>query len=297
MTKLRIRSASVPVKALSIAIALLALVSCNTASPTNQRETVTPTTVSVGGAMPTESTTEGEGNDGNGPDMRPYAVGTPGIPLYPGAEMISENCIRDCGSACIDYYTTPDEMEQVEAFYKENVPERGWVLLGKSGPADLLIYQNYYYSWKNTYEAGPRRLSLVVGFVQTPQGTTIAHDIAAWPDPSDPPVHPGAKQIEVQWRPAGPIDKTMERVLTYMINIDKKELLDYYNQALLQEGWCRDYYSDSELVYSYGGGGPIKGSAIGVELLPADGNGSSNSIKVQVETRGRELKPEEETQK
>ena len=42
--KLRIRSASVLVKALSIAIVLLALVSCNTASPPGQGTTVTSTT-------------------------------------------------------------------------------------------------------------------------------------------------------------------------------------------------------------------------------------------------------------
>lgn len=229
----------------------------------------------------------------SGPDMQQYADGTPGLPLYPGAEMLSEDCIRECDSACVTYYTITDEVAKVEAFYKENLPKSGWLAIGEDGPAEGLIYQNYLFMWENTSSDGPGRLYLIIGLRPESGGTDTITEIGVWPDANNVPLHPKAKQIEVTWN-KDPGDGILERVTTYTMGLSKEKALDYYKHAMAEEGWCLDYNLDSGLIYSFDhAAGKIGGGAIQIEVIPID----NYSVKVLIEARGTEVSSDDEEEK
>ncbi len=223
----------------------------------------------------------------DGPDLKSYLSpdGKPGVPVYPSAELGSENCSRSCPIACVsDYMASREEQAKVEAFYNEALPKRDWKFIRKSEPEDRLITQNYYYSWKNPSNSGPGRVFLTVAFERQSKGIYIGMQLSAWPDAKNPPLHPQAKEVQVQWTKDSEYGYP-ERTVSYIINLGKSEIVEYYKKTMKQQGWCfLTNSSDSELGYFYTPQGPEGRGGAKIEVTSA-GVYSNNSKGIDTVSR------------
>ena len=235
----------------------------------------------------------------DGPDLEPYANpdGTPGVPHYPGAVLTRQSCIRVTPGGCFREYMTNDEEEsKAAAFYNEALPKRGWEYLGKSVPEDNLITQNYYYSWKNPSDSGPGRVSLIVLFERRSRGTYIGVEITAWPDAKNPPLHPQAKEVQVEWG-KDPTEGFLRRTVSYIVNLSNSEAIDYYKKVMKQQGWSLNLHdsTDRKLAYFYTPVGPEGSSGARIEITSASvdsGKGTANT-SVQITTSSEDFTPED----
>jgi len=236
-----------------------------------------------------------------GPDMRLYSDSdrTPGVPIYAGAEFDSEYCLRACPSTCQNSYLVSGLLQsEIEAFYREVLPTRGWVYVGQTGPKQNLLYQNYHYVWKNPSNTGPDRVYLAMGFYEGSRTTRIDMGVYAWPDPKKPPLHPQASQPEVKWA-EDPEFGSPERKVSYTTDASSSVVMDYYKNTLVQKGWCLNLEasSDSELHFFAGagdllggGGGVVSIMSAGVDSGSAEG---SDRTRIQIVTTGTEFTPED----
>jgi hypothetical protein len=81
------------------------------------------------------------------------------IPVYPGASQISVRTWVVLPSEGVDwsgvewkYYSTNDNYQAVDDFYKAELPKRGWQIMAGQEPSNILQIESSYYSKIGIYE-------------------------------------------------------------------------------------------------------------------------------------------------
>ena len=211
------------------------------------------------------------------------------MPVYPGAQVLDSTCLDEMPTSCRGTYEVPDSVEQVVAYYKQNLLRAGWKVTAEFS-RDYRISRTLDFVWTHDGLDAPTRrwITLMMDFNESSTKTTILSSYERWPDPRRVPRYPSAKQIEVRWEPSP--DYPPEQVTTFVTAAEPSMVREYYVKALSDHGWqTRMNNTDSgnngqiEFTFSYfrGGLGPNLGSYGNVYIQSQDGKQTRVELRIR----------------
>jgi hypothetical protein len=173
---------------------------------------------------------------------------TEGIPIFPGAKQHSGK-EKDGPYSGLYMFVTTAPMEDVIAFYKQELANKQWVLALEHGVGNRY---NMIFDWKNPRNEIPLRRHLDIGF-STPSShsqTDILLDFSRWPDPTQVPLYPDAQNVEVKWG-KDPDGGYVQRVITYESGANTAAVVAYYKDMMGQHGWRITESTSNLLIFMY----------------------------------------------
>lgn len=163
------------------------------------------------------------------------------IPLYPGAKIISaseevDGTYRERKVVL----EASDSYEEVDAFYKQALPKRGWRVHSDSPP---------YYIWADPSGTSPWQLELYLAIEgKSYDKRRITIEYTRVPNVENIPLYADAQEVEVhhEEQPGDPErGEHPARITTktFVTSASKEEIADYYNTRLIEYGWL--FHDDS----------------------------------------------------
>lgn len=135
-------------------------------------------------------------------------------------------------------YEAQDSMDRVNAFYRDTLTQKGWVIGSTRQQASL-------YSWSDPSGKSPWHLYLVVviGLTLDDSKVLVNLDYGRYPDTGGGlPLYPDAQRVETTHsnvERSAESKKTQVQIneITYLSNANPNEIAGFYNHSLVDYGW------------------------------------------------------------
>jgi hypothetical protein len=218
------------------------------------------------------------------------------VPLYPSAEPTSvEDDPADTAHRLREIsFVTTAQLEDVRAFYKEKLPELGWLPL-KPTSGDIEDDREIMrFTWPNADKARPWNLDLYIhlGRHVRDQGrvTLVYLQLLRWPDTTQLPLYKDPRNVETQNTAvkSGYGDEYLpEWQATYLTYASPDDVEAYYECVLPEQGWVQENYHDKDfpegLIFSFrirGFDGP--GAAVNIVAKPDVAETGRTNVAIRV---------------
>jgi hypothetical protein len=156
------------------------------------------------------------------------------IPLYPGAEQLSQFVnSATIGSVGFAFWTdaSPDE---VLSYYRTYYDQRDWSLEKE------VRQEEFYFSYfLNTDQKGIRRYVSLRIEMRGDKNTGGDVELDRWPDPDKIPLYPNAQETTTRYE-MDPVYLVANRIITYNVQASVQEIQSYYNNSLPMYGWLKE---------------------------------------------------------